>query len=163
MGATHHLRKLGPALCLITGLAAFGSGFAQDGSVEIGNAVYQEVQVEQADGTTSTSLQPVSKVVPGDEVVYEITYRNGGEQIATDVIVSNPVSADLVFVGSSVPPTAVSVDGGATFGPLAELQVLDAEGNPRAALPSDITTLRWVIATLRPGETGSVSFRATVK
>ena len=52
---------------------------------------------------------------------------------------------------------------GQTFGDLANLSVIDAEGNVREARQSDITNLRWIIATLAPKASGQVSFRARVK
>ena len=163
MNATAHLRKLGSALCLIAGLAAFGSGFAQEANLEVTNAVFQEVEVAAPDGTVTRKLVPAVKVVPGQDVVYEISFRNTGGEEATDLAVDNPLPRALVFVEAATDPTAVSVDGGEHFGKLAELTVTGTDGEERAAQPSDITNLRWVVARLAPGATGKVTFRARVK
>lgn len=164
MGATHHLRKLGSALCLIVGLAAFGSGFAQDGGVlEVTNSVYQEVETRAADGTVTVQLVPAAKVVPGDVVVYRTDYRNNGVETATDLAIDNPLAKELVYLDASRAPSSVSVDGGESFGELAELTVTAADGTPRPAQPSDVTDLRWIVPSLAPGAAGSVSFRARVK
>lgn len=163
MTATSHLRKLGPTLCLIAGMAAFGSGFAQAGGIEIATSVFQEIDVKAADGTITRKLVPATKVVPGGEVVYEITFRNNGSQAATDVNIDNPLPRQLVYAGADSEPTAVSVDGGSSYGPLATLTVRGPEGATRPARPSDVTHLRWTIATLAPGAKGDVMFRAVVK
>src|SRR5690606_1178987 len=115
------IRLLGAMLCIaVSGVAA-----AQDASpIQISNAVFQEVEVKADDGSVSTRLVPAAKVVPGGEVVYRLEYRNNGDQPATNVNIDNPLSAELVFVSADTAPTAVSVDGGESFGQLAELFVI---------------------------------------
>jgi len=164
MTSKSRLRKLVATLCLIGGLAAFGSGFAQDGGVSLDNAVYQEVQATLPNGTVETRRVPATKVVPGETVIYEISYRNAGTDEATDVVIGIPVPRELEFVDNGDTPAAeVSVDGGEQYGALAELSVAGADGNPRPAQASDITNLRWDMGTLAPGASGAVSFRARVK
>lgn len=157
---TSGIRMLGLALCV----AVCGVAFAQDASpIQITNAVFQEVEVKAADGTTSKKLVPAAKVIPGGEVVYEITYRNSGTEPATDLAIDNPLPKEVVYVGASVEPATVSVDGGENFGDLQELAVFGADGEPRPAQSTDITNLRWIIASLPPGGEGKVTFRARVK
>jgi len=153
------IRLLGFAL----GLAVSGVVFAQDASpIQITNAVFQEVEVKAADGTVDKKLVPATAVVPGGEVVYEITYQNSGSDTATDVVINNPLPEELSYVGSSVRVDAFSVDGGKTFGKLADLKVETADG-PRAAEAADVTNLRWIVDSLAPGAKGVVGFRARVK
>lgn len=162
MNTTALLRKLGPALCLIAGLAAFGSTAAQDASpIQVTNQVFVEVR-GSADGDVPR-LIPATNVVPGTEVIYKITYRNSGQVEATDLAIDNPLPEALVFVEASQPPAAVSVDGGATFGELGMLTVIDPDGSVRKAQPGDITNMRWIIASLAPGASGDVVYRARVK
>lgn len=163
MIGTNPLRKLGLSLCLIAGLVASGSGFAQDGGVEIDNAVYKEIDVTATDGTVTRKLVPAVKVVPGGEVIYEITYRNNASEPATDVNITNPLPKEVVFVSASVEPTAVSVDGGREFGQLEELTVEGPDGQVRRARAADINSLRWIVPSLAAGASGKVTFRARVK
>lgn len=164
MTTRSRLRSLAPTLCLIAGLAAFGSGLAQDGGLEITNTAYQEVEVKADDGTVTTRLVPAARVVPGDEVVFEIAYVNTGSEAATDIAIDNPVPPQVSYQGAAgTPVTAVSVDGGESFGALDSLTVLGADGAPRPATASDVTNLRWIIESLAPGASGKVSFRARVK
>ena len=161
MNTTHPLRKLGFALCLIGGLAASGSGFAQ--GVEISNAVYREVEVKAPDGSVEKKLVELERAVPGEEVIYEIAYSNDGADTATEIVIDNPLPEEVVFVSASVDPTVVSVDGGKEFGALSDLTVTGPDGQVRKARAADITNLRWVVATLGGGASGKLTYRVQVK
>jgi uncharacterized repeat protein (TIGR01451 family) len=164
MTTTLSLRKLGWTLCLIAGLGALGMGPAQaSGALELTSTVYQEVDVKAPDGSIAKKLVVAQRVVPGTEVIYHLAYRNTGPEAATEIAIDNPMPKQLNFVeAAATPPTAVSVNGGKTFGRLSELTVVGSDGKPRAARPADVTNLRWVIPALPPGATGVVSFRALV-
>lgn len=162
---TSSIRMLGLASVLFVGQALAGMAHAQEqGALKITNAVFQEVEVKAADGKVAKKLVPAAKVVPGGEVVYEISYDNTGKDPATDVAITNPVPRELAFIDVvGMPATSMSVDGGKQFGQLTALQVAGSDGAKRPAQPSDVTTLRWVLPTLKPGAQGKVSFRARVK
>jgi uncharacterized repeat protein (TIGR01451 family) len=160
MGMNSKIRFAGWALCALAGFAASGAAFAQ---VKVNNVVFQEVAVRAADGSTSTELKPVTRVAPGGVVVYEITYRNGGQQTVNDFAINNPLPSELEYLGASVEPSVVSVDGGKTFAPLSDLTVAGENGNPRPARAGDVTNLRWTLASVNPGASGKVTFRARVR
>jgi uncharacterized repeat protein (TIGR01451 family) len=164
MGMHSKIRFAGWALCVLAGVFACGAAFAQAAApITVSNAVYQEVDVKAPDGKVTKKRVPAVKVVPGGEVVYQISYRNNGNQPATDVAINNPLPKELVFLGAQDDPSAVSVDGGQTYGKLADLTVIDAQGQVRAAQPSDVTNLRWIVTSLAPGAGGTVTYRARVK
>lgn len=160
-----NVRSFGWALGVLLGVCAAGGALAQAASpVKLTNSVYQEVSARTADGKVARKLVRASKVVPGGEVIYEIAYSNAGTQRADGVTINNPVPNGLELVGEGeTPATSVSVDGGVTYGKLAELFVLGADGEPRPARMADVTNLRWVVAQLAPGAKGKVTFRAKVK
>ena len=106
---------------------------------------------------------PVLHAVPGDEVVYEIAYKNNGKAAVTDIVVDNPLPKEMLYVGASTEPTEVSVDGGKKYGKLQDLKVTLPNGATRPALASDITHLRWIVSSLAGGAGGKVAFRAKVK
>ena len=137
-------------------------------TLELRNEVFQEVDVKDADGSTHRERVPAAKVVPGTEVIYVITYRNAGKQPAANVVITNPIPAELAYQPERGPaPSAtpdVSVDSGTRFGALASLSVKDAEGKPRPAQGSDVTHLRWRLREpVAPGAQGSVSYRAVLE
>jgi uncharacterized repeat protein (TIGR01451 family) len=139
--------------------ALMAAGAASAGEATLSAAVFKEVETRAADGRVSTVLKPAARITPGDQVVYVLTYRNGGERPAEGVVVINPIARDLVYAGpADVRPPMVSVDG-ETFGPLTAL-IKDGA----AAKPADVTTLRWRLDQPVPaGGEVQLSFRARLK
>src|SRR3546814_17217069 len=70
----------------------------------------------------------------------------------------------MVYAGTDTPGEVVSVDGGRSFGPIAEMKVADADGVERTATPADVTHVRWVINLAMPTGAGrQLSFRAVMR
>lgn len=135
--------------------------------LELKSAAYVDVTVKGKDGKVQKKRQPVSTAIPGSEVLYVISYRNGGAKPASDVVINNPVPPAMRFVPGSAEGAGtraeVSVDG-KRFGALETLTVTGADGKPRAASGEDVTQLRWTVqGAVAPGKEGSVSFRAIVR
>lgn len=158
-----NVRKAGWALGAALLLCATSAH--AEGRLELENAVFTEIEVKTEDGKTERRQVPAAKVLPGDEVVYVISYRNVGDGPVEDVAITNPVPPALIFVESEgpVPISAVSVDQGETYGALVELTVPGPDGDPRPAQPADVTHLRWILQELQPGTDGAVSFAARVR
>ena len=55
------------------------------------------------------------------------------------------------------------VDGGKTWGKLAALTIKDAKGVARPAQATDVTHVRWTLATIAPGTEGAVAYHGIVK
>jgi uncharacterized repeat protein (TIGR01451 family) len=167
MSKNTRFRGFGWTLGVLFCVCAAGNALAQaaaPGPIKLDTAVYQDVQVKGPDGKVTTKRQAPKNVVPGDEVTYEMTYSNSAKSPATNVVVDNPMPSQLTFIKvEGTPATAVSIDGGKTFGQLADLKVALPDGTSRPAQPSDVTTLRWVIATIAPGGKGKIAYRGRVK
>lgn len=150
---------LGAAVLLCVGMAHAA------GKLSIENTVFQEVQVQTDDGRTETRQVPANRVVPGTEVIYVIDYSNVGDGPVENVAITNPLPAQLLYVGAAGPVqvTEVSVDGGEIYGDLSDLSVTGDDGEPRAAEARDVTHLRWMLPELPAGGTGAVSFKARVR
>lgn len=136
-------------------------------ALKLTSQVFQEIEVVEK-GKKQKKTVPATKIVPGSEVTYVITYRNEGAQPAEKVVITNPVPPELAYKGGSASTKGarfeVSVDGGATYGALPSLRVTGADGQPRPAQPGDVTHLRWVLAgAVPPGRQGSVSYKAVLK
>lgn len=150
---------LGAAVLLCAGVANAA------GKLEVTNAVFQEIEVKAEDGRVERRQVPATRVIPGTEVIYVISYRNAGDGPVANVAITNPVPAELRYVDSAGPVqvSEVSVDAGETYGDLAELSVPGPDGQPRAAEPADVTHLRWSLPALAAGSEGAVSFKARVR
>ena len=102
-------------------------------------------------------------VVPGDRLIFGTRFANKGAQPIEQFVVSNPVPASVSLSGEADPALLVSVDGGATWGRLGELEIVQGDGTRRAALPADVTNVRWVLPAVAPGESGTLEFPVTVR
>ncbi len=126
----------------------------------------QEVTVNDS-GEAETRLVAADTVVPGESVVYTITFQNISDEPAENVVITNPISEDLTYVdGSAFGPGTViqfSTDGGQIFAAADELTVID-DGVSRSAGPDDFTHIRWVMQNeLAVGAQGTARFTAVLK
>ena len=95
-------------------------------------------------------------------------YRNAAGATAEDVVITNPIPEHMTLMrtGDLAPDLALtfSVDGGRSFGALAELQVIGPDGRPRPASAADCTHLRWSFQRpLAPGEEGRLDYVAQLQ
>ena len=143
------------------------SAFAQDeGHLNVKTVVQKEEVSVNAAGERESCLVPAETVIPGERVVYTITFRNISEEPADSVVITNPIDESLTYVeGSAFGPGAViefSVDGGSTFGS-ADRLVVREEGAERPAEPGDYTHVRWVMKNdLAAGAQGMARFTAAL-
>ena len=146
-----------------------GSAVAQDkGNIWVQTVAEKEEVVTDELGKEVTKLVPVSTVVPGDEVIYTISFTNVGAEPAEKVTITNAVPQHMAYVGDTAfgPGTEVtySVDGGRNYGFPDRLTAKDEAGDDRPATASDYTHIRWVMRNnLEPGAKGFARFRAQLK
>lgn len=117
-----------------------------------------------ADGKPVTVREEPGVVTPGDRLVVLLSYRNAGAQPATGFTLTNPIPAAVAFTGTDDSSAVLSVDGGKSWGPLASLKVVAADGSSRPAVAADVTHIRWSLRQPIPsGSTGELSFRGIVE
>jgi hypothetical protein len=122
--------------------------------------------VKDATGKAKRVLEEPKSVFPGDPLVIWLNYRNGSAKPASGFVLNNPIpnSVNFTALGENSGWGSVSVDGGKSFGALAALKVKGKDGAVRAALPSDVTNVRWAFKTpIAAGATGTLSFYGVVK
>ncbi|MDE2561734.1 MAG: DUF11 domain-containing protein [Sphingomonadales bacterium] len=135
---------------------------AASGQVSLtGDVVQDKVVVDH--GASRHVLVKPEKVVPGDKLVFTTHYRNDGKQSVENFVVTNPLPSGVIYSADGASGAVVSVDGGKTWGALETLKVADGKGGERAAQASDVTHVRWTVASIAPGASGAVSYRATVR
>jgi uncharacterized repeat protein (TIGR01451 family) len=147
-------------------------------------AMIERIETD-ATGQTKTALHKPSDVVvvPGDIVIFTLSYNNTTNQPATGFSATNPMPGPIQFINAAEDWAEVSVDGAKSWGKLSDLKVTDTPsetmnteeaGDPatksapapsiRAATPADVTAVRWVFANaIAPGQTGNLTFRGVVK
>lgn len=143
---------------LLVASALPGAARAQ---VQLTSQAFVEKTIEVGGATKVERTEP-KVVVPGDKLVFELTYKNAGDKPAANFVLTNPVPEAVAF--GEAPGATVSVDGGKSWGALAALKVKQADGTFRPAQAGDVTHVRWAMAQAIPaGAAGKVSFRGTVK
>ena len=131
--------------------------------ISLQNDVMAIVTKTDEAGQTSTSLVEPTEYTPGTKLSFGMNYSNSGTEAATNVTGTNPLNAAVRLAPDADPSLMVSVDGGASFGTLDTLSVAtDSEGK-RAATHSDVTHVRWTIASIAPGESGRISFPVIIR
>lgn len=152
---------------ILFGLALLGCTAAQaqdNGTLDVRTIVQKEEIVVADDGTEEKRLVVADMVIPGEEVIYTLTYSNVGQQPAENIVITNPLPSQLTYVEGSADgadaSVEFSVDGGQNYGQTRQLTVA-TNGIERPARVEDITHIRWVIADpIEPGEEGMARFRA---
>ncbi len=144
-------------------------------NVKIESKVLVERSETSSAGTVTKKLHDPSdvKVIPGDKLVFVNTYRNTGSTAVTGFVVNNPVHAAVTFTGVAEDWALLSVDGGKNFGKLTALTVTDitqesaetgSSSMTRAALPSDVTHIRWTFdKAIAANASGELRFYGLVK
>ena len=136
--------------------------------IEVSTVAEVEVTETNAQGEQVTKRIAATTVVPGSEVIYTITAKNTGAEPAEQIVVTNPVPPETVYVrGSATGAGTVitfSVDGGMSWDVPARLTVTGPDGKPRPAVAEDYTHVRWTFAeSLAPARQAPVAYRARVK
>lgn len=149
---------------LLCGMVAFSGAAFAEGKLKLKTVVQKEQRVTTADGETVVEFVPVESIVPGDEVVYTVTYTNISDTTTDNVVITNPIPPQLTYIEGSAfgPGTEVtfSVDGGSNYDN-AESLVVVADDVERTAKVDDFTNIRWVLKdSLAAGNQGFARFRA---
>ncbi len=132
--------------------------------VALESTVFVERSEEQADGSVTVTLEEPSRVVPGDALVFVLTYENTGAEPAENFVVTNPMPEAVVFIEAIDSGAIYSVDGGTTFGALTDLRVASDGGVERDAQPVDVTHIRWTLTEpIAAGASGQLRFRGAVR
>ena len=158
------LKKMVAALSIMSSAALPVSAYAQSQSpVAISSEVKAVETSVDADGNVTTELVELGVTVPGDRLLFVNSYANNGEEPATNFVITNAVHQAVRLAPDADANLTVSVDGGESWGTLSQLSVVTEEGATRSATHADVTHIRWVIASIAPGESGSVDFPAIIR
>ncbi len=132
--------------------------------IQLSSDIFVEKEEKRADGKSSVKLAPPKVILPGDQLVFVVNYKNTGTLPATGFTVTNPIPNAIAFSGTSDGAEQVSIDGGKSWGKLSQLRIKTANGGTRPALMTDVTHIKWNVSQpLAAGSTGKLIFRGVVK
>ena len=164
------LIKIGASLLALTvpmgtalGQEAAPGTAATEPKVSLKSDVMAIVTTTDEAGQPTTKLAEPTEYTPGTKLSFGMNYSNGGTVPATNVTGTNPLNEAVRLASDADPALLVSVDGGTTFGTLDTLSVPIETGGSRAATHSDVTHVRWTIASIAPGESGRISFPVIIR
>jgi uncharacterized repeat protein (TIGR01451 family) len=140
-----------PALAL-----AAPDAVSLDSTIKLDKAVTEN-------GQTRHELVAPEKVLPGDHLVFRTSYRNTSDKPVDHFVFTNPVPSPVALESAGAENLDVSIDGGKTWGKLAQLTVARPGAAPRAAQAADVTHVRWTIPVIAPGATGTLEYHAIVR
>lgn len=160
------MKNLIKAILLLTAMSVSANAQEQ-GHLNVTTTVQKEQLTVNAAGETERQLVAADTVVPGEVVIYTITFQNISDEPAENVVITNPIAETLTYVDGSVfgPGTDIqfSVDGGQTFAQRDALTV-DEDDRVRPAEAKDFTHIRWVMQQeLDAGAQGMARFSAVLK
>ena len=163
LATTTHKGALLAGLLLLS-----GSALAQQGTIQLEHKAEQWESVTDDSGVEQPRLVEATRVLPGEEVLFTVTYTNAGDQAAEDVVITNPVPDHMSYVNDSATGDNTSVtfsaDGGETFAAPQDLLMTDALGAERPAAARDYSHIRWVVdSDVTAGGRGTVQFAAVVE
>jgi uncharacterized repeat protein (TIGR01451 family) len=69
----------------------------QQGHLDVTTSVQKEEVTVDESGQSETKLVEANTVVPGDRVIYTITFRNTSEETAENVVITNPIAESLTY------------------------------------------------------------------
>jgi uncharacterized repeat protein (TIGR01451 family) len=162
------LHKILVASVLLAGLSLPAAALAQP-EITLEITVQKEVVVVE-NGVETITLEPTDVTVPGDTLEYTLTYRNVGDEKATNVVLNNPIPGGCTYVpGSATKEKAeldFSIDGQAYKKPALltyEVTLPNGTRETRVASPEEYTHIRWRVSEVLPNEVSSVSFKVKIK
>lgn len=157
------MKRIAQAITAV-GLLASSTMALAASPIQLSSDIFVEKQKKLADGRSTVVLEAPKTILPGDQLIFVVRYKNTGPQPASGLTVTNPIPRAIAFSGTSDGGETVSVDGGKNWGRLAQLRVATSEGRTRPALMTDVTHLQWKLnQSLAAGAAGKLIFRGVVK
>ena len=152
-----HNLKIAKTLALSTVLGislANGANAAEALSVNL-----QAKQIVTENG--KQVLKTVNRANSGDIIQYQAIYRNNIQKPMTDLALTLPVPANMVYVSSSSPaPTQASLDGKK----FENLPIMRKVNGKMVEVPvSQYRAVRWIVKTLPAQQSTTVSLNAKVQ
>jgi uncharacterized repeat protein (TIGR01451 family) len=136
-------------------------------------SVKAEMEVAVKEGGKTLTKRVVAKdVTTGTVIFYTVSFRNDGDEKATNAVIDNPIPKDTRYVpgsayGEDEGGITFSIDKGKSYNKPSLLfyEITEKQGKSvkKVASPDVYTNIRWVIPVIEAGKKGVVGFKAIVK
>ena len=145
-----------------------GNAFAEGEKIVLINKVFKQVVKKDKDGNVSYDYVVPDLALPGDVMLYTISFENMSTDPAEGIVINNPVPNNSKYRADSAEgkntEIIFSTDDGKSFAAPGSLVVKDKDGKEWKAKPETYTHIRWVYnKPLAPGEKSKVSFKTQIK
>jgi uncharacterized repeat protein (TIGR01451 family) len=137
--------------------------------VELAITAEVVVTVEE-EGKQVVKHIPAVDILPGETIIYTVSFANTGDEAATNVVIEDPIPEGTAYLPGSateVGEVTFSIDGGKTFKrpSLLTYEITQPNGSKekKVASPEEYTHLRWQIPQIPAGAKGEVNFKVIVK
>lgn len=145
---------------LTIGLTA-ASAWAQP-DLRLNTQMFVERVTADINGRPRRILSETGRAASGDQMIVVVHWRNDGRDTVRDRMIVRPVPRGAQ-IDLTDPSMEVSVDGGTHWGRVDTLWLPTPLGGIRRATATDISHVRWRLPAGAPGETGRLSYRATMR
>jgi uncharacterized repeat protein (TIGR01451 family) len=126
-------------------------------------------QLKEVSDGKATKLVAAQAAAPGDVIEYQLTYKNEGDEIATNAVIEDPIPKGTTYLENSASGDGAitfSNDKGKTFAPAVkltyEVKLPSGAVEKKVATPAEYTNVRWTVSAVPAGASGKVSFRVRV-
>lgn len=162
------MKRIFLTTAIVLGLALPLGALAANENIRLESQAWVEVVKVNDRGEKVIEREPAALVLPGTMVIYTNRYTNDGPKAAEQVAITNPVPAEMEYLGGSAigkgTTASFSIDGGKVFDTPEKLTVTEKDGKRRLAEPKEYTHVRWTLtAPVPPGGGGEVEYRARLK
>ena len=162
------MRNLLLKITMLFGLAAFSlTAIAEDGPIKITNTVMKEVIEKNALGEEVIRYVVPGTAIPGNTMLYTITFENIGDKPASGIVINDPLPNNSKYIANTATgkntKITFSVDG-ENFNVPSKVKLNDASGKVWTASADKYTHIRWIYTKdLLPGEIGKATFKTKIK
>ncbi len=139
-----------------------GAAGAQSTPVTLQSDIKIEKTVIEG-GVSRVIYVPATRATPGKRLMIGNTYRNNSATPINNFAITNPLPNGVSYQSDPSDRGQLSVDGGRTWGQLANLTIANADGTRRPAQAGDVTHIRWNVPVIAPGASGTVAYHAVVR
>lgn len=125
----------------------------------------------EKDAAGKEKLVKTEKVEPSQIIEYVLTCRNVSQGVLTKVALLGPIPENTVYLAKSATQAKAlvpvfSIDKGKTFQPEPvkyKVKLPDGKEVEKVATPDMYTHVRWVVGSIKAGESQKLRYRVSVK